>query len=545
MKNGLFVAIGLSSILTCAAVEPGESVVVVYNTRVPESKGVAEHYANIRHVPSNQVFGLDLPITEAISRAEYRSQLEQPLLAKLIDGKLLELTSKPRPKVLPPEYSPVTRASIRYIVLCYGVPLKITADASLKEPGVEKRQPELQRNEAAVDTELALLSLSRDTYQISGPTPNPFYSTTNRATFHPTNNVLMVTRLDGPTPEIARGLVDKAVQAETNGFWGRAYFDTRGLTNGEHKAGDDWIRSASTVARRLGFETTVDTNAATWPASFPMSQIALYVGWYDGGVSGPFTRAKVEFMPGAFAYHLHSFNAQTIRSATANWTGPLLAKGATITFGSVEEPYLAGTPNPAVFLERLIWNKFTFGEAAYAAQPVLSWQTTIIGDPLYRPFAEPPDQLHFRLEAAKSPLIAWSHLRVINLNQASGASSLDELLKYLDEIPMTKESAVLQEKLGDLLRDKKQLSAATEAYTKAAKLNPSPLQKVRLLLIVGELQKMLAREQEALDAYTQLIAAAPDYPELPQIYARAISLARTLGKTNEVEKLESELKQRR
>jgi len=542
MKKGLSLALTVMSVFTCTAIEPGNSVVVVYNTRVPESKTVAQHYASVRHVPANQVFGLDLPTTEAISRADYRSQLEQPLFVHLIKNKLIQLKTEPRPTVIPPQYSPVSSASIRYIVLCYGVPLKITSDPSLKEAGVEKLRPELQRNDAAVDTELALLPLARAKYQLSGPLPNPFYGATNGTTLNPTNNPLMVTRLDGPTAEIALHLVDKAVQAETNGFWGRAYFDTRGLTNGEYKVGDDWIRGAAGVARRLGFETTVDTAPETFPASFPMSQIAIYVGWYDGGVSGPFTRPTVEFMPGAFAYHLHSFNATTIRSPNSHWIGPLLAKGATITFGSVEEPYLTGTPNTAVFLERLLWNRFTFGEAAYAAQPVISWQTTIIGDPLYRPFAEPPHNLHFRLEAAANPLVEWSHLSVINLNLATGASTLDELLNYLNEIPLTKTSAILQEKLGDLLQTKKKLSAAAEAYTKAARLNPSPLQKVRLLLTIGELQTILAREKEAYDAYAELVASAPDYPNLGQVYTKLTSLARTLGKTNEVEKFEAETK---
>jgi uncharacterized protein (TIGR03790 family) len=542
MNKGFYLAILPLSALLCAAAEPGDSVVVVYNTGVPESKSVAQHYADMRKVPANQMIGLELPSTESMSRTEFRSQLEGPLLDQLIARKLLELTTKPRPKVIPPEYSPVTHASIRYVVLCYGVPVKIARDASLKEPGMEKLQPELQRNEAAVDTELALLPISRDKYQVTGLVPNPYYATTNGNAFQPTNNLLIVTRLDGPSAEIARGLVDKAVQAESNGFWGRAYFDTRGLTNGEYKVGDDWMRAAATVARRLGFETVVDTAPATFPVAFPMSQIAIYAGWYDGTVSGPFTRPTVEFMPGAFAYHLHSANANTIRSPGPNWTGALLAKGATITFGSVEEPYLSGTPNPAVFLERLIWNKFTFGEAAYAAQSVLSWQTTVIGDPLYRPFAEAPDKLHFRLESAKDPAIEWSHLRVVNLNQASGQSTVDELIKYLDDVPQTKTSAVLQEKYGDLMREKKRLSAAAEAYTKAVKLSPSPMQKIRLLLEIGELQTVLAREQEAYDAYSQLIAAAPDYPNLAEIHTKMAKLARALDRKEQAEKHEAEAK---
>ncbi len=53
-----------------------------------------------------------------------------------------------------------------------------------------------------------------------------------------------------------------------------------------------------------------------------MSHIAIYAGWYDGDVSGPFAAPKVEFMPGAFAYHLHSFSADTLRSTTQQLVRP-------------------------------------------------------------------------------------------------------------------------------------------------------------------------------------------------------------------------------
>ena len=38
----------------------GDEVVVIYNSRVPESKQVAEHYAALRQVPANQIFGFAL-----------------------------------------------------------------------------------------------------------------------------------------------------------------------------------------------------------------------------------------------------------------------------------------------------------------------------------------------------------------------------------------------------------------------------------------------------------------------------------------------------
>ena len=138
-----------------------------------------------------------------------------------------------------------------------------------------------------------------------------------------------------------------------------------------------------------------------------------------------------------------------MRSTTQHWVGPLLAKGATITMGCVAEPYLSGTPDVAVFTARLIFYGFTFGEAAYAAQPVLSWQTTVVGDPLYRPFGKNPDQLHQELSPRGSKLVEWSWLRLVNLNLAAG-KPLAELVALLEQLETTKHSAVLSEKLGDL-----------------------------------------------------------------------------------------------
>ena len=190
--------------------------------------------------------------------------------------------------------------------------------------------------------------------------------------------------------------------------------------------GDEWIGGAAEICRRLGFETTVDTNGGTFPAGFPMSQIAFYCGWYAGDACGPFAQPTVEFMPGAFAYHLHSFSAANLRSRTQNWVGPLLAKGATVTMGCVAEPYLAGTPNVSVFAARFIYDGFTFGEAAYASQPVLSWQTTVVGDPLYRPVRHTGGEVAARIGSTTQQIARLVYLRAVNMNQARGVA-LDEL----------------------------------------------------------------------------------------------------------------------
>jgi uncharacterized protein (TIGR03790 family) len=82
--------------------ESGDAVVVVYNLQMPESKKVALHYAERRKVPTNQIVGFDLPTGETMSRAEYRTQLEKPLLKFLENNKLfvfrIDLDSKKEKK---------------------------------------------------------------------------------------------------------------------------------------------------------------------------------------------------------------------------------------------------------------------------------------------------------------------------------------------------------------------------------------------------------------------------------------------------------------
>jgi uncharacterized protein (TIGR03790 family) len=391
---------------------------------------------------------------------------------------------------------------------------------------------ELRRNEAAVDSELAWLPLVEENVPLDGPLRNWFYSVTNAALLNPTNGILLVSRLDGPSADVARSLVDKALAAERDGLWGRAYFDGRGLSETNNLVHvDKWIRNAAEICRILGFETTLDENPKTFPAGFPMSQIAIYCGWYDENVSGPFTLPKVEFMPGAFAYHLHPFGATTLRSTDKNWCGPLLAKGATCTMGCVYDPYLEFTPNIAVFIVRLAATDFTFGEAAWAAQPVLSWQTTIVGDPLYHPFGRSPELLHAELARQHSPLIEWSHLRAVDLGLAHGVP-VAQTINYLENTDTTTNSAVLTEKLADLYTMRGKPSSAIDTYEAALICNPSPEQRIRIRLTLGEKLADAGRDTDAVENYKQLLKESPGYPGKPSIEKKLALLEKKPANTN-------------
>ena len=510
----------------------GDEVVVIYNSRVPASKTVAEHYAAARSVPAGQIFGFALTTNEVITRADFTDFLQKPLAAQLEAAGLWKFGKAEIPTngTQPAHFEDrVVASKIRYAVLCYGMPLKIAPGSVMEEIADKLMKTELRRDEAAVDSELAWLPLIKMNVSLVGPLPNRLYACTNRALLTPLNGLLLVSRLDGPTPEIANALVDKALAAESNGLWGRAYVDARNLqTNDAYYLGDQWLLASADICRREGFDVALDTNAATLPEAYPLSQVAIYAGWYDGEVSGPFKQPKVEFMPGAFAYHLHSFSANTLRSATDNWCGPLLVKGATCTMGCVYEPFLQFTPNVAFFLESL-GNGFTFGEAAWASQIALSWQTTVIGDPLYQPFKRSLLDMHAQLTREKSPLIEWSFERLVNLDLMHGVRE-PQLVQFLEDLPATAKSAVLTEKLASLYDSLGKPSSAIAAWQNALKLNPSPQQRIRIRLTLADKLLEQNRKADAVENWWQLIAEAPDYPGRSAIEEKRRALVeKTLG----------------
>jgi uncharacterized protein (TIGR03790 family) len=524
----------LFCLLLCGAVfrttaDPGDSVLLIYNSAVPASKQIAMHYAKKRHVPESQILSFDLPETETISGEDYKKRLQDPLWEELKKRELFTFhgaESQPSNKV------DIAQSKIRYAVLCYGVPVKITADPMLDEPGLDKTPVELRRNEASVDSELAALPALDLKLKLAGPTSNPIFSTTNSAWINPTNGVLMVARLDGPTPEIALALVDKALEAETNGLWGRAYFDSRGLTNGAYLVGDQWMKEGAEITRGYGYDTIIDHAEPTFPSSFPMPEIAFYFGWYAQDISGPFLSGLAEFRPGAIAYHLHSFSARQLRTATSGWAGPLLARGATATMGSTEEPYLQMTPDIPIFLHRLIYLGFTFGEAAYASQRALSWQITVVGDPLYRPFIKSQKERFDQLEASKDRNLEWSLMMWVQFRLAHGAS-LDEIEAFYAQNPETKTSAILEEKLGDVYKSHGKIFNAINPYLKALSLPCSPLEKLRMTLSAGTLLSRLGHAEEAYQLYKNILIAFPNYPGKKEIYERLAQVAVELKKTGE------------
>ena len=523
------------------AATPGESTVVLYREGHAESKAVAEHYARRRAVPDKNVIGLKTSSDITLSRAAYQAEIEEPLIRALGERGLARFDPVgPKAASAQPQVpSRCTDASVQYIVLSYGMPYRIANAPHLLAGETNGLPQPLQRNNASVDSELSLLPLA-GRYPLAGPLQNPFYVNTNKHLFTPTHGVFLVGRVDGPSPDIARRLVDHAILCETNGFMGEAYFDARNITSGSYQAGDIWITNAAAAARRTGFATHLDNVAATLPTTYAMPNIGLYFGWYTTHADGPFARDLVEFLPGSIAYHLHSFSAGEPRNASKHWVGPLLSKGATVTFGCVDEPYLEFTPNPHAFLELLVIGEFSVGEASLACQPHLSWANAFFGDPLFRPFQTDLRALEERQQKSGSPAHPWTVLRQVNFLIQNGqpASRIrDQLLAY----PLATNHPVLAEKVAQLYAADSRHKPASEWFQRALDLHPSPQHQLRILLGLAESLAFSQQSKKAFDSLRAVEDLRPDYKDLLSFRQRQLDLAKDILDVPEIRRLQDEV----
>ncbi len=201
--------------------------------------------------------------------------------------------------------------------------------------------------------------------------------------------VFLVSRLDGPSPGVVRRMIDDAPRAEREGLRGTVYLDSRGLEDG-----DEGLAVYDANLRELGRllleHTTLKVVRDDRPEVFRRAtcpDAMLYCGWYS-------LRKYVdafEFVPGAVAWHIASFEAISLKGRRERgWCKSLLEDGAAATLGPVAEPYLQSFPLPRDFFGLLLTGKLTLVECYAATAHFNSWMNMLLGDPLYRPFAKNP-----------------------------------------------------------------------------------------------------------------------------------------------------------
>lgn len=250
---------------------------------------------------------------------------------------------------------------------------------------------------AALDSELTLLWW--DEYSAFRWQPNPLAWRVRAGRgwrpdapeSDPARPTLLVARLDGPGPAVVRRMIDDAIEAERSGLQGVFYIDARGLkadpTAGSYGNYDQDLRElAALLKQRTSWPTVLDDRPELFgPSQAPRA--ALYCGWYSLRKYVP----AFTFVRGAVGYHIASAEAFSLQGhAEQGWCKRMLEEGAAATLGAVEEPYLHAFPRPTEFFGLLLTGRFTLAEVFAYTSPLNSWMLTLLGDPLYRPFAARP-----------------------------------------------------------------------------------------------------------------------------------------------------------
>jgi uncharacterized protein (TIGR03790 family) len=469
------------------------ATIVVFNQDVPESVELAKFYAQKRGIARDHLVGLSISKTEEIGRDEYDTMIRDPLRAIFKERGWWTIEKGV-------DTGRVVSSTIRFVALIKGVPLKIRPAADY--PGDKAGGPPIgNRNDASVDSEVA--SLGAFSNQISGPLPNPYFQSYQAIAEAENAAVLLVCRLDAPQVATVRRMITDALEAENAGLLGRAYIDgahnsARGLD-----IGDRWLAEVRDQLHKAGVPLIFEDTPDIFPNSYPMTDCALYYGWYADTMAGPFTQPDFQFVPGAIAVHIHSFSASTLHDEKANWAGPLLSKGAAATIGNVYEPYLQLTAHLDVFNDRLL-HGFTFAESAYMSMPVLSWMSVMVGDPLYRPYAA-----WLGLEE-KAPSSDWSAYHEFAVRNGSlGASEYRAAAKQFAartrNAPMLEDVGLLETAAENYVGAAGCFDLARTTYTKRDDI-------LRTVLHEADALAKQRQSKRALELIRSVLRIAPDAP---------------------------------
>ncbi len=393
----LIIIIFFSFLQFTYALEPYE-VMVLANKNSAQSKGLAKYYMKKRNIPEKNLLLVWISDKETCSRDDYKRKIIPPV------RKFLAKTGN---------------KDIRCIVTFYGLPLKIKSNGfteeekkniaqmekdiknvksqidSAGEKSIKSLKKKLRKlsyklknykiwrdRTASFDSELSLVK--KKEYALKMWQPNPYCLAFGENDMKiKKSDVLMVSRLDGSSPEIVKRIINDTLFAEKNGLKGKAYFDAR------------WKKSSKkNVSGYALYDRSIhrayDTVKSEIPAVLDDSQAlfkenacpdtAIYCGWYSlARYIDSFTWAK-----GSVGYHIASQECGSLKRKSGEWCKNILDKGGSVTIGPVGEPYVQSFPLPEIFFKYFIEGRLTLSESYLVSVPFLSWKMVLIGDPLYR-----------------------------------------------------------------------------------------------------------------------------------------------------------------
>lgn len=362
---GMYIIVVLFVFLTIvplSAMEEAEKVLVVINDNSPASVQIGEYYKNRRNIPESNICHYSGSAAERVNAREYKNlvtAIQSWITANNLNDK------------------------ISYIVLTKGTPL------GYKGPADGPDGDGATIANLSVCSMLATMLYTRKSEKTD--LRNPYYGKdepfSSQKAFSG-RRLYLVTRLDGYTVDQVIGLIDNSFNAVPQK--GDFLFDCQNKSGG-YKWGDDQMKAGAESLGVKGYEVILDTTTAFQTG---YSGLMGYFSW-GSNAGGNYSLSKWQnnhFLPGSLAESYVSTSGRTF-NLPANWpnyTGQslmadLVINGITGLCGYTNEPLLGCQIRPATLFDRYT-KGYNLAESFWMANPNVSWQHVIVGDPLCAPY---------------------------------------------------------------------------------------------------------------------------------------------------------------
>ena len=246
---GVVLAVWSASAARAQTTPLSERVLILVNEKMPAEAGtnragasafVGRYYAQKRGIPEGHILHLRTTTEEWIPYADYLAEIESPV-RKLLDAN-----------------NGAMGHAILYIVPVYGIPIK-----------VQMPDGQLLSTDSLLSvlyaTPATAIRIRNPYFGAVGSRPPHFAEWADQRQAAGGGKMFLVSRLDGPSASIARGLVDQAVTAEAalDTKSGIGYFDYQGsrATSDPMSPFDIDMQQAGTLSQKHGFRTVMHAQA--------------------------------------------------------------------------------------------------------------------------------------------------------------------------------------------------------------------------------------------------------------------------------------------
>ncbi len=365
-----------------------ENVLVVYNINYQADENdnniwdgyeIASYYQEKRNIPSSNIVAIKAPTNAEITRGQYDSSFDPE---NVFPGVRQQLEN-----ILNFNYdmwgNPL-RSKIKYIVLTKGIPYKIKALNSSEKYFADY---------SSVDASVAMLF--NGDYNTRWYAMNPYFNQdpdfqghspfipefyTN---FYNQRLSFLVTRLDGYSVGDIKGMIDRAVRADTTSrnftfiiddaqklydYMFEAY--TRLKDMGAKVYPDPWEDTPEHILSAEDSVIGIVTHGihAGLPSDYLLNQYAFDLA--DGAIFSSYESLNgSSFSP----------NIQVNQGQIADF----IKSGGSGGIGNVYEPYSSNIAHEEILLPAY-FSGYTFAEASYMSLKNMDWTSVVVGDPLMR-----------------------------------------------------------------------------------------------------------------------------------------------------------------